>query len=160
MAKKLDPQTVFDKACQDRQAYPLQLPGNPYKLAEARHKLARSLDTARAALAHERNPRKGDGQVWLGGCLAYERRRWTRKQLGEWTPYVLGYDAVPGLEVMARANLLTRFSHAVHHHILPAAAAGLALPKGEAMMLHLVELLERTLGLIDEALAACEVAHV
>ena len=32
MAKKLDPQAVFSKAYQDRQAYPLRLPGNPYKL--------------------------------------------------------------------------------------------------------------------------------
>lgn len=159
MANKLDPQAVFSKAYQDRQAYPLQLPRNPYKLAEARRALTPVLETARAALAYERHPVKGGGRDGLGCCLAFERRWWTRKMLERSIPQVLGYDAVPGLEVMARADLLARFSHAVHHHILPAATAGLALPKGEAMVLHLVELLERTLALIDEAFAAGEVAH-
>lgn len=159
MVKTLDPRAVFNKSYQDREAYPLQLPGNPYKLAEARRVLTPTLETARAALAHERYPVKGGGRDCLGSCLAFERRKWTRQVLERWIPKVLGYDAVPGLEVMARPDLLKRFSDAVLQDILPAATVGLALPKGVPMMVCLVEVLEYTLRLIDETLAACEVAH-
>ena len=159
MAKNLDPRAIYHEAYHDRQACPLQLPGNPYKLEEAGWQLDAMLDTARAALQYERHQVKGGAQDSLGGCLAYERRPWTREALGKSLPHLLGRNAVPGLEVMARPDLLLRFSDTVLDALLPAATAGLALPKGEPMMIQLVDVLERTLALIDETLAACEVAH-
>lgn len=159
MAKNLDPRAIYHEAYQDRQACPLQLPGNLYKLEEARWQLDAMLDTARAALQYERHPMKGGAWNSLGECLAFQRRKWTRQALESRISRVLGYDAVPGLEVMARPDLLARFSDAVLGALLPAAIAGLALPQGEPMMVRLVDVLERTLALIDESLAACEVPH-
>ena len=159
MAKNLDPRAIYHEAYQDRKAHPLQLPGNPYKLADARRALTPTLRTARAVLDYERHPVKGGGDDYLGGCFAHERRAWTANVFRRWIPFVLGYEAVPGLEVMARPDLLKRFSDAVLQDILPAATVGLALPKGVPMMVCLVEVLEYTLRLIDETLAACEVVH-
>lgn len=154
-----DPMSIYNEAYQERQSFPLRHPSNPYKLKEARQQIVTMLDTARAVLQYERRPVRGGGQDSLGGCLAYERYRWTRKVLGEWISRVLGRNAVPGLEVMARPVVLARFTDKVLGELLPAATAGLALPQGEPMMLHLVDLLDRTLAAVDETLAACEVVH-
>ena len=159
MPKKLDPRLIYKEAYQDRQGFSLPLTGNPYKLTEARWELDAMLHTARTAMQYERHPVKGGGEDSLGGCLARQRRPWTRKALAKGIPHVLGYDAVPGLEVMARPDLLARFAATVFEEILPAVDSGLALPQGEPMMVRLVDVLERTLLLIDETLAACEVAH-
>lgn len=158
MAEELDPRVVFNKAYQDRQAHPLRLPGNPYKLAEARLKLDMDLSTARDALDHERHP--ATWRVWDSACsgLSDSPREWTEWMLRHRVAFSLGYDALPGLEVMGNPELSARFTYKVVNDILPAATAGLALPPGEPMMLHLVDVLESTLALIDEALTACEVA--
>mgnify|MGYP000414385145 CR=1 FL=1 len=159
MPRNNDPRVIFRKAYKERQACPLQLPGNPYKLEDAREHLDAMLDTGRAALKFERFPVNGGAQVSLGGCLAFERRRWTRHLLGKSLPYELGYNAVPGLEMMAQPALLARFTDMLVDEILPAVTSGLTLPEGEPMMVCLVDVLERSLVLIEETLAACEVDH-
>lgn len=156
MRIKQDAFRTFNKAYASRQKTPPGLPGNPYKLEKARHALSAMLECAEAAIEYENAPKGRDPHELLGdGCLANERNRWANSVFRERLPRLLGYDAVPGLEQMGRPDLLGSYVTTLRVFILPAAAAGLSLPKGMQRLSHLLELLECTLALTEDMLDAC-----
>jgi hypothetical protein len=157
MTKKLNPRKAYYEALEKRKSFPLRLLGSPYKLIDARSQIASVLETAEAALNCDRDPAEYDAWDCLGLCLAAERHMWARQMLGEWIPHTLGYDAVPGLEATGRRDLANPFVYTVLKDILPSAASGLSLAKGEPKTLRLIEVLTGTLTSIDEALAGLEV---
>lgn len=158
MGKNLTLRDTFMDARHRRTEHPLPL-GNPYKLRDADRDLRQILETARAVLAYEQRPVKGGADLWLGCCLAHERRSWTQRMLRKGVAEIFGYDAVPGLEVMGCPDLLERFMGIVLNDIFPTATEGLVLPRGVPMMERLVEVTERALALVDNTLAALKVTH-
>jgi hypothetical protein len=157
MTAKLNPFASYQEAYQKRQQCPLTLPGDSYKLQDARHTISAMLETAEAALDHEYGPAP-DPQELYGCCLAGERYAWARQTLAEGLPYVLGYNAVPGLEVMGRADLTHSFTTTLWVFVLPTASRGLELPDGASLLKHVFEVLEGTLLLIGQMVDACEMA--
>ncbi len=150
MSAEFDPIAHFEAAYSSRQEHPLTLAGNPYKFEEARRAIARMLEATKAALQFEQNTPNGDPEDLLGDCcLARERNSWAREVLAERLPYVLGYMAVPGLEVMGDEKTSRVFKEAIEGCILPLSADGLELPDGKPVLEHLAEVLRFASNLSD-----------
>lgn len=157
MATKLNLQEGYYAAYRKAQAHPPKLPSNPDKLAEARRYLTLTLETARTALEYERQPVMCSRCDPPRDCLTPLRRRCTRWFLA-WNLSGMR-SSVPGLESGGLSDLLTPFFNAVRVELTPSIYSPLHLPRGGAMIAQLIEVLECTLRLIEEKLAACEVAH-
>lgn len=162
MAKHQTPYEAYQQGCQSRARYPLQLAGNPDKFLESIANLKGLLRTARNALSYELGAKKGNPDMLLGGgylCLASERHWVVAKILREKLAMELGYNTLPGIELMHRPNLLKTLTSEVLEKTLPAAVAGMSLPSGAPMMEHLIKVLEGVLKHAEAALAELEVHH-